>query len=527
LDNIKLNIFSLQILKRATILFIFAMLSSCINELNIILKDQKSSGAQADPIYLVSSLDMNQNEAGSLGLAVDWTRKIAYIGDADGKECIHVIDFSDENGPEYVFKLYDDSYTGILEAHERKLPNIGSVVNRCRNLKLIDNASKLVVSSNNGPSLLSVWDLGSNPLAYDTTPWSLIAEDTPNAYARLISDVKLSGNTLEVFLTTLEGWQHYEISDITIPGAVLNPITSLGSINTANAAAFVKETYVLTKQYSGNQNIQIWDIGSGSFIDTLIDDSGTGTNTWSTDSTSSGDKLVFGGKTLTFIDASASPGLAPSISARYSGPSGTYRSIKMIEDGSDDLLFAFSNTNYLDVWNLNNINDPYLQSRTYISKLADKGPGEGYGIEVDPVSRRALLVSTNGRVAIVDIDELETTQEQPAYIPTLTIDPPVTVILGTTVDVTLTLDKPTNVAVEVNYTTQDGTATDGVDYTGSNGTITFSPGETSKTISVPILPGGTYFKSFTFEASQPSGLTSPNLIILNESTIILIGAGTA
>jgi hypothetical protein len=88
--------------------------------------------------------------------------------------------------------------------------------------------------------------------------------------------------------------------------------------------------------------------------------------------------------------------------------------------------------------------------------------------------------------------------------------------------VTLTLDKPTNVAVEVNYTTQDGTATDGVDYTGSKGTITFSPGETSKTISVPILPGGTYFKSFTFEASQPSGLTSPNLIILNESTIILI-----
>ncbi|WP_390847153.1 beta strand repeat-containing protein [Anabaena cylindrica] len=41
--------------------------------------------------------------------------------------------------------------------------------------------------------------------------------------------------------------------------------------------------------------------------------------------------------------------------------------------------------------------------------------------------------------------------------------------------------------ISVNYTTADGTATAGSDYTATNGTLTFAPGETTKTVSVQII----------------------------------------
>ena len=41
--------------------------------------------------------------------------------------------------------------------------------------------------------------------------------------------------------------------------------------------------------------------------------------------------------------------------------------------------------------------------------------------------------------------------------------------------------------VTVDYAITDGTATDGDDYTASNNTLTFAPGETVKDISIPIL----------------------------------------
>jgi subtilisin-like proprotein convertase family protein len=41
--------------------------------------------------------------------------------------------------------------------------------------------------------------------------------------------------------------------------------------------------------------------------------------------------------------------------------------------------------------------------------------------------------------------------------------------------------------VTVNYATANGSATAGSDYTGTSGALTFSPGQTSKTVSVPVL----------------------------------------
>ena len=51
----------------------------------------------------------------------------------------------------------------------------------------------------------------------------------------------------------------------------------------------------------------------------------------------------------------------------------------------------------------------------------------------------------------------------------------------------VTLDRPRDEEVRVDYATSDGTATEGADYTRTAGTLVFSAGETSKTVSVPVL----------------------------------------
>ncbi len=53
---------------------------------------------------------------------------------------------------------------------------------------------------------------------------------------------------------------------------------------------------------------------------------------------------------------------------------------------------------------------------------------------------------------------------------------------------TVTLSRASTVAVSVDFATADGTATAGQDYTASSGTVTFAPGQTTQTISVPVLP---------------------------------------
>ena len=52
---------------------------------------------------------------------------------------------------------------------------------------------------------------------------------------------------------------------------------------------------------------------------------------------------------------------------------------------------------------------------------------------------------------------------------------------------TASLSEPSLRTVTANYFTTDGTAISGKDYTISNGTITFAPGETSQTIIIPII----------------------------------------
>jgi len=52
---------------------------------------------------------------------------------------------------------------------------------------------------------------------------------------------------------------------------------------------------------------------------------------------------------------------------------------------------------------------------------------------------------------------------------------------------TVRLSAASSLTVSVRYSTTNGTATAGSDYTAVSGTLTFSPGQTSKTFTVPII----------------------------------------
>ena len=80
--------------------------------------------------------------------------------------------------------------------------------------------------------------------------------------------------------------------------------------------------------------------------------------------------------------------------------------------------------------------------------------------------------------------------------------------------VTVNLDPASTGTVTVDYTTRDSTAglaKGGEDYTATSGTLTFAPGETSKTITIEILGDDIYegLERFVIELSSPSGATLP------------------
>ena len=77
-------------------------------------------------------------------------------------------------------------------------------------------------------------------------------------------------------------------------------------------------------------------------------------------------------------------------------------------------------------------------------------------------------------------------------LPSVSIQQTATVNEGTTtITLTVTLSATSSNTVSVNYATADGTAIAGSDYTLGSGTITFSPGQTTQTITITIINDST------------------------------------
>lgn len=106
-------------------------------------------------------------------------------------------------------------------------------------------------------------------------------------------------------------------------------------------------------------------------------------------------------------------------------------------------------------------------------------PSETFFVNVTNVTN-AVVVDGQGVGTIVNDDPL----------PSLSIDD-VTLVEGnsgtSSAVFTVTLSAPSGQTVSVNYATADGTATQPADYTSTSGTLTFTPGQTTRTITVPVV----------------------------------------
>jgi Calx-beta domain/PKD domain/RTX calcium-binding nonapeptide repeat (4 copies) len=94
----------------------------------------------------------------------------------------------------------------------------------------------------------------------------------------------------------------------------------------------------------------------------------------------------------------------------------------------------------------------------------------------------------------VDESDLQVAFDEPPpalpVVPDISVDSP-SIAEGdhgtTAMNFKVALSAPTTRTVTVQYTTQDGTAAAGSDYTATSGTLTFDPGQTSKTVTVDVL----------------------------------------
>ena len=111
----------------------------------------------------------------------------------------------------------------------------------------------------------------------------------------------------------------------------------------------------------------------------------------------------------------------------------------------------------------------------------------------------ATLAHGTGTASIIDDDEP----------PELTIGDAPVVSEGETAEFTVRLGAVSGLAVSASYRTMDVTAQAGFDYTQTSGTLRFEPGDTIRTIGVPVLPDDVLEgdERFSVELSDVSGAT--------------------
>jgi hypothetical protein len=79
------------------------------------------------------------------------------------------------------------------------------------------------------------------------------------------------------------------------------------------------------------------------------------------------------------------------------------------------------------------------------------------------------------------------------------------VISGSSAVFTVTLSPSNATSLSVNFATADGTAVAGTDYVSTSQTVTFSPGMTEQTVTVPVLNPEATAKTFYGRLSSPGG----------------------
>src|SRR6266540_797165 len=149
---------------------------------------------------------------------------------------------------------------------------------------------------------------------------------------------------------------------------------------------------------------------------------------------------------------------------------------------------------------------------------------QSFTLELSGASGDATIGRASGRVGIVDNDAVVAT-------PRLFVRDAVVDEKDGTARVVVLLGGPAGLAlsssVTVDYATGDGTAAVPGDYVAQTGTLTFAPGETAKTVVIPITDDGANEPAENFALTLSNA--SPGVTIAEGTARVVIGAsdGTA
>ena len=175
---------------------------------------------------------------------------------------------------------------------------------------------------------------------------------------------------------------------------------------------------------------------------------------------------------------------------------------------------------------------PGETTRTVTLTVIDDAVFEGketFSVVLDSPSQAAL-----GTARVTTTISDDGTQGETDDRPTVAINDVVVNEAGNYAEFTVTLTGATALPVNVAFATRDGTALAGTDYTATSGLLTFAPGETTKTIRVPIVNDSPAVyegaEAFTVELSASADASQPlNARITDPSgtgTIVDDGTGT-
>ena len=192
-------------------------------------------------------------------------------------------------------------------------------------------------------------------------------------------------------------------------------------------------------------------------------------------------------------------------------------------DGSDSVSFEVHFSEAPHSYSYRTLRDATLsvtQGGTRITPHVQRmqsGSNQAWTVTVEPVSQAALGIAIAPTPDCNAADAVCTEGGEPlsnavsatvAGPPGLSVaDARVREAAGATLDFAVTLSRASASTVTVDYATSDGSATAGQDYTSVSGTLTFTAGETAKTVSAPVLDdahddGG---ETLTLTLSNPSG----------------------
>jgi hypothetical protein len=111
----------------------------------------------------------------------------------------------------------------------------------------------------------------------------------------------------------------------------------------------------------------------------------------------------------------------------------------------------------------------------------------GVCFRLDAPTTKKLYVGAGRNQVTTPIDLATLGECLPAPVPAVSVSNGSVTESGGAATLVVNLSVATWIPVTVDYTTADGNATSGSDYTPVSGTLSFAPGETSKTISLPIV----------------------------------------